>query len=96
MIDHTRAFQQDPDIRQPETLNRIDRRLMGELRRLDYRRLEDAVGEYLQREQINAILARRDAILTHFGELMRAQGEANVLYDTPGRSERSPIGDRAA
>jgi len=89
MIDHTRAFQRDPSIRQPEKLNRIDRRLMEELRQLDEQRLEGAVGEYLEREQINAIMARRDAILEHFSELIRTLGAANVLYGVPGPSART-------
>ena len=57
--------------------------------RLDEQRLEGAVGEYLEREQINAIMARRDAILEHFSELIRTLGEANVLYGVPGPSART-------
>jgi hypothetical protein len=105
MIDHTRAFQRDRTIRNPELLNRIDRRLLQQLRQLSRESVALAVGDYLEREQINAILARRDAILEHFEGLIRVEGEAAVLYGgatslarTSQRvaSERATVGDRAA
>lgn len=80
MIDHTRAFQQDRTIRDPEMLFRIDRRLLEQLRELSPENVALAVGDYLERAQINAILARRDAILEHFEELIRIEGEAAILY----------------
>jgi hypothetical protein len=99
MIDHTRAFQHNRAIRNPETLNRIDRRLLEQLRQLSRESVALAVGDYLERQQVNAILARRDAILEHFEDLISVDGEAAILYGgatSPERSEPVTVGDRAA
>lgn len=102
MIDHTRAFQHNRAIRDPELLHRIDRRLLDRLRQLSPENVALAVGDYLERAQINAILTRRDAILEHFERLIRVEGEAAILYGgaTPlaltSGLERATVGDRAA
>jgi hypothetical protein len=96
MIDHTRAFQRDRTVRNPELLTRIDRRLLEQLRQLSYESVALAAGAFLERAQINAILARRDAIIEHFEGLIRIEGEDAILYGGATSSERAAVGNRAA
>ncbi|MCH7825243.1 MAG: metallophosphoesterase [Acidobacteria bacterium] len=81
MIDHTRAFQSDSSIRNPEKLWRIDRHLWTALHELTAQRLATLLGPYLERSQINAVMARRDAIVEHFRRRIEESGEENVFYD---------------
>jgi len=96
MIDHTRAFQLAPVLRDPGRLNRIDRRLLGELQQLSYERIAEAVDGVLAPEQINAIMERRNALLNHFSRLIDIEGEAAIVYGGTRPSERPTIGNRAA
>jgi hypothetical protein len=41
--------------------------------------LERAAGRWLEAGEINALIARRDAILAHFERLVAARGEAAVF-----------------
>jgi hypothetical protein len=96
MVDHTRAFQSDPSIRDPETLNRIDRRLLEALRELERDQVEAALDELLEPDQINALMARRRAILEHFDRLIDILGEDAVVYDRSGTPRGTLIGERVA
>ena len=96
VIDHTRAFQLEPGLRDPGKLNRIDRRLLGELQRLSYERVAEAVDGVLAPEQVDAIMERRNALLNHFSRLIDIEGEAAIVYGGTRPSERPTIGDRAA
>lgn len=78
MIDHGRAFRRWTELRTPGDLARGERRLLAKLRELDRPRLEQALGPYLERAELDGLWARRDLILTHFD---RAGNGA--LYDAP-------------
>lgn len=62
-IDHTRAFRLHRELRAPENITRCDRRVFEALKRLDKETLEREIGRYLTGWEIDAILARRDAIV---------------------------------
>ncbi len=89
MIDHTRAFQSDPSIRNPEKLWRIDRDLWTALNELTAQRVVALLGPYLERSQINALMARRDAIVEHFRRRIEDSSAEEVFYD-PGRVSSRP------
>jgi len=83
MIDFTRAFRLEPDLRFPQTLVRCDRRLLARLRALTGAEVRAAVGRQLTTFEVNAMMARRDRIVEHFDRLVAERGEARVLYDEP-------------
>ena len=83
MIDHTRAFRTMRTLPKPDTLKRISIELMKELKSLNTVSLKKAVGAYLRAEEISALLARRDAIVSHFNSEIRDKGEEAVLTGLP-------------
>ena len=80
MIDHTRAFRLGKDLLKPQQLERVDRTLLTKMRELDESKLADAMGKCLTKEEIGALLARRDVIVKLFDDRIAQRGEAAVLY----------------
>jgi len=80
MIDHTRAFRLGKDLLKPQVLERIDRSLLAKMRELSASGLGDAMGRSLTKEEIAALLARRDALVKFFDDRVAQRGEAAVLY----------------
>ena len=68
MIDHTRAFRLGKDLLKPQQLERVDRTLLGKMRTLTAAGLTDTMGTSLTKMEIEALLARRDAIVKLFDE----------------------------
>jgi hypothetical protein len=79
MIDHTRAFRLERRLRNPDQLVRIERFLLENLRQLTSGRLAQAAGRSLSGAEIDAVLARRTAIVTMFDAKIAAQGEQAVI-----------------
>jgi hypothetical protein len=80
MIDHTRAFRLGKDLLKPEQLQRIDRTLFEKMRELSASLLASTMGKSLTKDEIDALLARRDVIVKLFDERIAQRGEAAVLY----------------
>jgi len=80
LIDHTRAFRLDPNLRRPDQLSRCDRTLLERLRALTPESLEKAVGSSLSRGEQEALLARRDKIVRHYDDRIARLGEVVVLF----------------
>ena len=78
-IDHTRAFRTNHELRKPENVTRADRAVIARMKALDKETLRRATSKYLTGFQIDAILARRDAIIKRLDSL----GPAS-LYDRTG------------
>ena len=81
LIDHTRAFRLQPALRTPRLLERCDRTLFDGLRKLTVENLTAAVGTSLQKNEIEAVIARRDLIVKLFEEKIAAKNERAILYD---------------
>jgi len=79
MIDFTRAFRLWDRIRATE-LDRIDRRLLARLETLSRDEVARAVGDHLTSGEIDAVLKRRDLIVSHYRARVEQLGEARVLY----------------
>lgn len=79
MIDFTRAFRLWPTIR-PAELLRADRRLLARLEALSRDEVVTATNEHLSPAEVDAVLKRRDLILTHYRARVKQLGEARVLY----------------
>jgi hypothetical protein len=80
-IDFTRAFRQRKDLRDPDVnLVKCDRQLLEKLKALDANVLTDKTKHYLTKDEVKALMARRDKILEHFQQLIAKKGENQVLY----------------
>ena len=80
MIDFTRAFRRTEGLESDKGLVQCDRQLLQRLRQLSRGDVEAAVGRHLTRQEIDAVMARRDLIVAHFERLIAERGEAMVLY----------------
>jgi hypothetical protein len=87
LIDFSRAFRLTKTIRQPHELASVDRKLLANLRGLTPDLLQKTLRRWLNKPEIEAVLARRDLIVRHFDEKIAARGEGAVLYDLPRTSE---------
>ncbi len=80
-IDHTRGFQVERKLRNPEHVVFCERRLWERLRALSDDDIKDAVGEYLDARELMALLARRERLVKHIERLIEENGEQAVIYD---------------
>jgi len=79
-VDFSRAFRTKKDLRDPNDLVRCDRYLLEKLRTLDGDQLAEKTKHYLTKDEVKAVMARRDKIVARFQQLVSEKGEAAVLY----------------
>jgi hypothetical protein len=79
-IDFTRAFRLSKDLKAPAELVRCDRQLLEKLKALDANELASHTKHYLNKDEVKAVMARRDKIVAHFQQLIADKGEDQVLY----------------
>lgn len=75
MIDHTRAFRLQHDLRNPKMLATCGRDMLQKMKALTIDDLEQHVRPYLNRGEIEGVIARRDKIVKFFED----QGAAALL-----------------
>jgi hypothetical protein len=80
LIDHTRAFRLGRDLRNPENLTRVERTLFQNMRALERSALAEAVGKTLTKDEIDAVIDRRDRLVKLFDQKIASLGEAKVVY----------------
>lgn len=80
MVDHTRAFRLGKDLLKPQLLERCERTLLEKMRTLTAAGLTEAMGKSLTKEEIAALLARRDVIVKLFDARIAQRGDAAVLF----------------
>jgi hypothetical protein len=78
-IDHTRAFRTNHELKKPANVTRADRAVIERMKELNKEALRKATSKYLTTFQLDAILARRDAIVKRLDSL----GPAS-LYERTG------------
>ena len=79
-IDFTRAFRLSKDLKDPKDLDRCDRQLLEKLKTLDGNELTENTKHYLSKDEVKAVMARRDKIVAQFQKLISEKGEKEVLY----------------
>lgn len=79
-IDFTRAFRNDRELKTPNDLVRCERKLLERLKTLDRGELAAKTQHYLNGEEVQGVMARRDKIVARFQELIKQKGENEVLY----------------
>jgi hypothetical protein len=80
MIDFSRAFRMHHKLENPKTLGMCDRQLLDKLRQLDGAQVLEKTKPHLTKDEVKAVMARRDLIVAHFERLIAEKGEEKVLY----------------
>ena len=80
MIDFTRAFRLYHEVKESRGLTNCDRQLFEKLRQLDKAELLAKTKGHLRKNEVEAVMARRDKIVAHFQKLIAEKGEKAVLY----------------
>lgn len=91
LIDHSRSFRTSKKFTNeliytekhkegPKLMSELPRAFVEKLKTLNFEVIKNVVGEYLQDDEINAILIRRDLILQEIDKLIAKNGEDKVLY----------------
>jgi hypothetical protein len=79
-IDFTRAFRVNKDVKEPKDLVRCDRQLLEKLKALDANALTEKTKNYLTKDEVKGVMARRDQIVAQFQKMIAEKGENEVLY----------------
>jgi hypothetical protein len=79
-IDFSRAFRRSKDLEDPKDLVRCERQLFEKLKALNGNELAEKTKQYLNKEEVKAVMARRDKIVAQFQKLISEKGENEVLY----------------
>ena len=91
LIDHSRAFYTSKKYTKkllydenskpiPFPMKRLPRAFVDKLKSLDFETIKQAVGEYLNDEEVEAVLIRRDLIIDNLDKRIEQFGDASVLY----------------
>lgn len=80
MIDFTRAFRRTNKLLAPGDVTRCDRQVLEKLRALTKDQITEHTKPFITPPEIDALVARRDALLALVDSLVAAKGEAQVLY----------------
>lgn len=80
LIDHSRTFRPNGELRNKDDLSRFPRPLLAKIEGLDRPTVERVLGDYLSLTQIDGIMKRRQLLLDVVKELSKKFGERTVLY----------------
>jgi hypothetical protein len=80
MIDFTRAFRSYHDLLEPRHLGMCDRQLLANLRQLKEADVLEKTKPHLNKDQVKALMARRDKIVAFYDKQIAQKGESAVLY----------------
>jgi hypothetical protein len=80
MIDHTRAFRLGKDLLNPKVIERCERTMLEKMRGLNASQLAEVMGKSLTKDEITALLARRDAIVKLLDARIAQFGEDKILF----------------
>jgi len=67
-------------LKDPKDLVQCDRQVLVRLRQLSYDQVLEATKPYLNKDEVKALIARRDKIVANFDKLVVQKGESEVLY----------------
>jgi len=79
-IDFSRAFRTFHALKDPKDLVRCDRHMFEQLKALNGDELTAKAKSYLTKDEIQAVMARRDIIVQFFQKKITEKGEAEVLF----------------
>jgi hypothetical protein len=79
MIDHSRSFKNNDQLKAQGDLTRFSLSFVDALKRLDESKVREHCGKYLTTYEIRSMLKRRDAIVQHYEQLYTQQGDS-ILF----------------
>jgi hypothetical protein len=79
-VDFSRAFRRSRELKDIKDLVRCDRQLFDKLKALDGNDLTAKTKGYLNKEEVKAVMERRDKIVEQFQKLIAEKGDNEVLY----------------
>lgn len=79
-IDFSRAFRTHHELMAPKDLVRCDRHMFEKLKALNGQEFSEKAKHYLTKEEIKAVMLRRDQIVQLFEKQIAEKGENAVLY----------------
>ena len=79
LIDHSRAFRREKELRTPELIVKCGRKLWEKLKSLDEQVVRERLKKFLRSSQIKALLRRRDILVAHIQKLIEERGD-KVLF----------------
>jgi len=91
LIDHSRSFRSSKmfaerlmygknGIKGELLFRRLPRSFVEKIKALTADKIQEAVGSYLTKKEINAIVARKELLLKEIEEMIKEKGEGKVLY----------------
>src|SRR6202790_3739849 len=79
-IDFSRAFRLNKEPKDNKELEHCDRQLFKKLKALDVNSLTEKTNGYLTKDEVGAVMMRRDKIVAQVQKLIAEKGEKEVLY----------------
>jgi hypothetical protein len=79
-IDFSRAFRVYKDLQSAKDLVQCDRQLFAKLKALDGNELAVRTKGFLNKQEVQAVMSRRDKIVDHFQKMIAEKGENEILY----------------
>jgi hypothetical protein len=80
LIDHSRSFRPNAELRNKDDLMRFPRTLLTGIEELDKSAVQKKMGDYLTLSQIDGLMKRRQLLLDLVKELSKKFGEKAVVY----------------
>ena len=80
-IDSSMAFRTDPELRKEKSLTRFSRKVVASLKSLERAEVDERLGPWLDKKQLDALWSRRNRLLELVDERIAENGEAAVLFD---------------
>ena len=91
LIDHSRSFRSSrkftrnlvygkKGIKERKLFRMLPRSFVEKTKALDFDNIKEAVGSYLEDEEINAVLARKELLLKELDQMIKENGVGRVLY----------------
>jgi len=79
-VDFSRAFRTNKDLRAPKNLVKCDRQLFEKLKALKAEDVAEKTKNYLNKDEVKSVMARRDKIVATLQTLIAEKGEKEILY----------------
>lgn len=80
MIDHTRAFRRQSDLRLPKEIMQCERGLLQKLRAMNEDVVRERMKPFLRKFEIDSLLKRRDKLVAHLEKMIAERGAEKVLF----------------
>ncbi len=89
-IDFSRGFRLQHDLKDPKDLVQCDRQVLSKLRQLSYDQVFDATKPYLSKDEVKALIARRDKMVAI--SISSSHRRVRAKCFTEVRFQRGPAG----